>query len=877
MMPFLRRLTDVFHRRRLTRDFDEELRFHRDRIVQERLAAGRSAADAEYDARRRLGNATYLAEEVRSVGSLSWFEQLMQDVRYGLRTLRRSPAFTTVAALTLALGIGANTAIFTVLNGVIFRPLPFADPGRVVMLWENAKQYSQIMVSYPNFRDWTGRLQTFENAAVYHGFGEFTLTGMGNAERVPGGLASGTLFETLGIRPTLGRLITTRDDQVGAERVAVITDAFWRLKFAGDSAVLGKPLMLDGYSYAIVGVLPPRVRLAQREIWIPIGLFANTERFSSRENHPGTIGVGRLKPGVTLAQMQADLDAVYAQLRAEYPRENATIGASGGFFLDEVLGGIRPTLYVIAGAVALVLLIACANVANLLLGRASTRQRELSLRLALGARRGRIVRQLLTESVLLSGVGGLLGIALAWVGVRVLVTLRPSNLPRLVDVHLDPTVLAFAVLLSILTGIAFGVLPALNAARGDLVSSMRDGNRSATAGVQRLRMRSTLMVTEVALALVLLVSAGLLLRSVQNLMSVDIGADPRNVVAGTVTLPETKYPDSTRQAAAFAALLERVRAIPQVSEAALSSDLPLTTSWQAGVTFEALPPVALGQEPLLNIVVADANWFATMRIRQLVGRGIALTDILTAPPIVVVSRSVAERLGGPSAALGKRVKRGPTAGPNPWMTIVGVVNDTKDDGPGITSRGTMFMPLAQNPTNSLWLAARTNGSASAVVPALRQALAAVDPEVPLANVRTLEERLAESVAQPRFSMLMLGIFATIALLLAAIGIYGVISYSVAQRTHEIGVRMALGARQVDVVGMVARQVLIMTGIGIAVGGALALAAGGVLTRLLFGVRPSDPLTFGAVALGLAVVAMFAAAVPAWRAARLDPVSALRAD
>ena len=349
------------------------------------------------------------------------------------------------------------------------------------------------------------------------------------------------------------------------------------------------------------------------------------------------------------------------------------------------------------------------------------------------------------------------------------------------------------------------------------------------------------------------------------------------MVAGTVTLPETKYPDSTRQAAAFAALIERVRAIPNVREAALASDLPVTTSWQSSVTFEALPQVEAGKEPLFNFVIADPAWFKTMGIRLQVGRGIGATDIAEAPPVMVISQGIAARLGGPARAVGQRVKRGPATSTNPWITIVGVVNDTKDDGPGLQSRGTIYLPIAQTSTNSLWLAARTTGPASAVVPALRDALATVDPDVPLANVQTIEELVAGSIAQPRFSMLMLGIFATIALLLAAIGIYGVISYSVAQRTHEIGVRMALGARQVDVVRMVAKQVLVMAGIGIAIGGALALAAGGVLTRLLFGVRPSDPVTFGAVALGLAAVALLAAAVPAWRAARLDPVSALRTD
>jgi putative ABC transport system permease protein len=877
MTTLWRRLADVFHRRRRTTDFEEELSFHREHIIQERMAAGRSAADAAWDAHRRLGNQTLIAEEVHTVLSFSWFEQVKQDVRYGVRALRKSAGFTTVAALTLALGIGANTAIFTVLYGVIFRPLPYADPNRVVILWESTPTMSQIVVSYQNYLDWKGQLRSFDDVALYHGNKSFTLTGAGNAERVAGGLGSGNLFSTLGVQPVIGRLFTAQDDQVGAERVAVITDAFWQDKFVRDSTVLGKTLTLDGVSYTIVGVLPPRFRLAQREVWIPVGLFANTEAFAQRNNHPGTIGIGRLKKGVTVAQMQVDLDQAYARLRAEYPDETAGIGASGDLFLNVVLGGIRPALYIIAGAVGLVLLIACANVANLLLGRASARQRELSLRLALGARRGRIVRQLLTESVLLSGIGGTLGVALAWVGVRVLLTLRPSNVPRLVDVHLDPTVLVFALVLSIVTGIVFGVIPALDAVRGDLVSSIRDGARGATSSVQRLRMRSALMVAEVALALVLLTSAGLLLRTVRNLTRQDIGTDPRNVITGLVSLPQQKYPDNARQAAAFALLLDRVRTIPGVTDASLSSDLPVTSNWQSGVTFEGEAPIQPGREPMVNVVVVDPHWFATMRMRLLLGRGPAPSDTRDAAGVAVISRSLSERFGGPGAAVGKRVRRGPSNGEGPWLTIIGVVNDTRDEGLELRSKGTLYLPLAQESTGSLFLAARTTGEPSALVPALRQAMASVDPDVPLAQVQTLEAMIASSIAQPRFSMLMLGIFATVALLLAAIGIYGVISYSVAQRTHEIGVRMALGASQADVVGMVARQVLLMTGIGIAIGGVLAVSSGSLMTRLLYGVQPSDPITLGAVALGLAVVALIAAAVPAWQAARLDPVSALRAD
>jgi putative ABC transport system permease protein len=877
MIELWNRLRDFWNRERLARELREELRFHHQQLARDRRADGLDVAEAEYAARRQLGNTTSIREEARDMWSFAWFDDLLQDLRYGLRSLRHSPAFTAVAVLTLGLGIGANTAIFTVVNGVLFRPLPYGDPGRLVMLWETTKDLPQILISYPNFLDWKTRTHAFEDVALYNGFDQFTITGMGDAERVRGGEATGNLFDVLGVKPERGRAFRADDDRVGADRVVIVSDAFWLRHYGLDSTVSGKTITLDGFSYTVVGVLPRRVRLAGVELWVPIGLFANTERFASRSNHPGTIGLGRLKPGVTLDQMRSDLDGVYAQLRADYPRENAGMGASGDWMLDSVLGGIRPALYVLAGAVGLVLLIACANVANLVLGRASSRGREIALRVAIGARRGRIVRQLLTESVLLSVVGGLLGVALAWAGVRVLLALRPDNVPRLVDIELDGTVLAFALAVSVFTGLAFGLVPALHSAGGDLLSSLKEGSRGATAGRLRLRMRGALMVVEVALALVLLVGAGLLMRSFGNLTNVELGVDPRGVVVALVSLPERKYPDADRRRAIFAELVERARAIPQVTDAALATDLPVNSSWQSSVTFEGLPAAVPGREPLLNGVIASPGWFSTMRMRMMAGRTFAATDVSGAPGVLVISQAVAKRFYGGAGAVGRRIKMGSAAGHAPWLTIVGVVNDVKDGGLDEESRGTMYLPAAQDPVATYWLAVRSAAPAARVVPALREALRAIDKDVPLAYVQTLEERIGGSVAQPRFSMLMLGIFASIALLLAAIGIYGVIAYSVAQRTHEIGLRIALGARRLDVVGLVVRQVLAITGIGIVIGAAGALAAGSLLTKLLFGVQPSDPLTFVGVSLVLAVVALVAAAVPAWRAARLDPVAALRAE
>ena len=874
---FTRGVRALLNRSAADQDVADEVQDYLERTTAAHLARGLSPDDARRAARLELGSVSGVREQVRGSGWENVLGSLGADLRYAARRLRTAPSFTAVTVLTLGLGIGATTAIFTVLNGVVFRPLPYGNPERLVMLWEKSKDYPQMLVSYPNYLDWRGKLHSFEDVALYDGWRQLTLTGRGDAERIRGGLASGNLFDVLAVRPALGRGFRPDDDQVGAERVAVVTDAFWRRKLGGDPGAVGTTLTLDGFSYTIVGVLPPRVQLARSEVWIPIGLFANTEPYTDRATHPGTIGMARLKRGVTLERMQADLDLLYRQLEADHPAQNAGIGASGDRVLDVVLGGIRPALYLLAGAVGLVLLIACANVASLLLGRAASRQREIALRTAIGAHRGRIVRQLLTESVLLSTAGGALGVALAWGGIRVLLALRPSNLPRLTSIQLDAPVLAFALALSVLTGLAFGLVPALHASRGDLLAALRDGGRGATASPHRLKMRSTLLVAEMALALVLLVGAGLLIRSFAKLTSVDQGVDSQNVIAGQVSLPAQKYPDTERQSAVFADLLERVGAIPQVSAAALASDLPVSSTWQAGVTFEGLPPVEQGNEPLLNAVVASPEWFGTLKMRVLMGRGLLPSDRMGQPPVLVISQAVAKRFFAEASPIGRRMKMGRATDSTPWSTIVGVVNDVKQEGPSVESRGAMYLPLGQNPSSSLWLAVRTSGSADGVLPALRAALAAIDPDVPLSSAQTLDEQIAGTVAQPRFSMLLLTIFAAIALLLAAIGIYGVISYSVALRTHEIGVRIALGARPRVVLGMVLRQVFAITGLGIAIGGIVALAAGSLLGKLLFGVHSSDPVTFVAVSLVLATVAFAAAAAPAWRAARLDPVAALREE
>src|SRR5215218_8862528 len=676
-MPLLARgssvMRNLFRRERVDQDLDAEIRSYFDTLVEEKLAAGMPPDEARRAAAIEVGGIEQVKERVRETRTGA----LLQDLRYGLRTLAKNPGFTAAAVVTLGLGIGANTAIFSVVNGVLLSPLAGRDPDRLVLLWESTKDTPQIPVSYPNYLDWRQRTRSFEDIAAFNGFDQFTMTGQGDPERVHGGLASGNLFTVFGVEPAAGRLLAPRDDRPEADPVAVISDEFWQRRFGADRQIVGKTIVLDGNPYTIVGVMPPNFRIIGSEVLIPLGRFTHTPRFV-RSNH-GLIGIGRLKPNVTIDQMLADLGAVARQLQREYPADNAGIGAAGEPLKERLVGGIRQPLRVLAIAVGLVLLVACANVANLLLSRAAARQHEFALRVAIGAGRRRVVRQLITESLILAVAGGVLGLGLAWAGVKLLVTLRPDNVPRLLDIHVDATVLAFALGLSLVTGFLFGLAPALQLARSEPILALQEGGGGRTGGGRaRRRVANGLTVAEVAVALVLLVGAGLLLRSFAKLTSVDPGFDPRNVTAAQVSLPEQDYPDEARRRIALRELLRRVRALPQARDSALATDLPVSTNWQTQVTFEGLPPVSPGSEPLLDAVIVSPEYFHTMRIRLLAGRGIEDTDAKEQPLVVAVSESVAKRYFGGRRALGQRMKQGGVGLESPWLTIVGIVADVKN-------------------------------------------------------------------------------------------------------------------------------------------------------------------------------------------------------
>jgi putative ABC transport system permease protein len=874
-----------FWRPNVDADVDEEIRFHMEEETEALVARGMSPALARDEALRRFGDVNHFRRECRSADERRLGRELRtenlsvlaQDLRYALRSLRHNPLFAGIAIVTLALGIGANTAIFSVVNGVLLKPLPYREPGRLVTVWETMKNDERITISYWNYLDWRQRQRGYEDITVWNPFGAFTMTGNGAAERVRNAMVGGNYFQLLGVRPALGRLIEPRDDSPSAPRVVVLSYAFFQGRFAADASLIGKSIILDEAPYTVIGVLPPEVRIANRDAIIPLApeVAANPPRFV-RENH-GLYGIGRLKPGVTLDQARADLQRVSAELRAEYPTQNVGIGSGGQPMIDTLVGRIKPALHMLMVAVGLVLLIACANVANLVLSRSASRQREFALRTALGAARGRLVRQLLTESLVLSVAGGALGVGIALAGVKLLMLLDPGSVPRLTDITVDRTVLLFAAGVSLLTGVLFGLGPALQSGTSELVGALKEGGRGAGVGRSRHRTRAVLTVAEVALAVVLLAGAGLLLRSFEKLTSVDPGFDPTHVLTGRVAFgASSKYLNNESRQAAFDALLERVRAIPGVESATIGGDLPTETSWQTGVVFEAIPEPDATKRPMLNAAVVDPTYFETLRIPLVAGRHFSANDGPGQPRVVLISESAAKKFFPKGDVLGQRMIQGGGIDPARWMTIVGVVKDTRTDGLTQQPRGNFYMPRAQEEFRAGWLMVRSSVPTEQLTASVRRALAEVNPNVPLALVSTMDATLAEYVAEPRFSMLLVTIFAGVALLLASVGIYGVISYNVTQRSNEIGVRMALGAQRRDVVGLVVGQAMTMAAAGVAIGVLLALWGSRMLSSMLFGVGPRDPLVLGSVAVFLILVALAAALAPALRAARIDPTVAIRA-
>jgi putative ABC transport system permease protein len=802
---------------------------------------------------------------------------LWQDLQYGFRVLRKSPGFSLIAVLALALGIGANSAIFSFVNGILLRPLPFEDPDRLLIIRERSRVLEGMSVAYPNFLDWRDQNQSFEQIAAVRNAG-YNLTYESNAERVQAAQVSAGLWPALGARPALGRAFSGDEDRVGGNRVVVLSHALWQRLFAGDPAVLDRNLTLNGQPFTIIGVMPPSFQFPNRaELWVPIGIFS--ERMMERGNHPGIFSIAKLKPGVSVEQAQMDMDAVAVRLEEQYPQTNTGNRVSITPMFQQIVGPVQSYLWFLLGAVGFVLLIACANVANLLLARAATRQKEIALRTALGAPRGRIVRQLLTESALLALLGGALGLALAYGGMRALVAISPATTPRLSEVGIDPWVVAFNFAVALATGIIFGLVPALQASRTDLSETLKEGGRTS-AGSARHRLRSLLVIAEMAIALVLLIGAGLIIRSFMRVLEVKPGFDPSGVLAAQVSPPDVSYPKPEDRAIFYRRVLEQLSSAPGVEAAAAVTPLPMSgDGWQTSYTVEGEPPPAAGEAPLTDFAMISPDYFRALGIQLIEGRFFDSRDIKGAAEVAIVDESFARRHFPDQSAIGKRVKNGGPNSTQPFREIVGVVGHVKNYGLAEESRVEMYVPFEQNTTTYANIVVRTSNDMAVAAAAIQSAVRSVDREIPVHSVRTMEQLLSDSVAGRRLFMTLLSFFAAVALLLAAVGIYGVMSYSVTQRRHEIGIRMALGATSADVLKLVIRQgmKLAVAGVVLGLAGTFALTKllASAVSGLLYEVGASDPVTFGAISLILSAVAFAACYVPARKATRTDPIIALR--
>ncbi len=817
--------------------------------------------------------------------------KIWQDLRYGARMLLKSPGITFVVVLALALGIGANTAIFSVVDAVLLRPLPYPESDRLVFLNETSKAMDEISVSYPNFSDWRAQNQVFEKIGVYNR-GSYNLTGAGEPERIVTAQVSADLFAALRVNPALGRMYTNDEDKPGGTPVVLLSHALWQRRFGGQANILNQPITLNDKSYTVIGIMPDGFRFPNRaEMWVPVGQLSGEPSWLHRGNHPGLYGVARLKPGVTLAQAKADMDNIAANLEKQYNDSNAGNGIGVHPMLEAFVGDSRGKLWFLFGAVAAVLLIACVNIANLLLARAQARQKEMAIRSAMGAGRWRIARQLLTESVLLALIGGTLGLLVARWGLALILYVSPDAIPRAKEISLDWRVLAFTVGLSFVTGILFGLVPALQAGIVDVHETLKETARGSSG---KHWLRSSLVVVEVATTLVLLICAGLMIRSFYRLQNVNPGFSYDQLTSFSVSLPQKKYKTPEQQDQFYARLLENLRGMPGVEAAAAASGLPLgNNGWQTSFVIDGRPRPPRDQTPLMEACLVTPDYFRAMNIRLIRGRyfddrddrsWIAGQDLSKLEDVeremaplnsIIIDEEFAKRYWPGEDPIGKRIGMGSEEHPR-FLTVLGVVARVKMEGLGQDSNRVQgYFPFKQIPNNDMTVIAKASGDPNQLIGGVRQQVAAIDPDQPIYGVRTMHEIRAESVAPERLNLTLLSIFAGIALILAIVGIYGVMSYSVTQRTREIGIRMAIGAQPRDVFRMVIWQGMLLALIGVAVGLVGAFGFTRLMTTMLFGIEPTDPTTFAAIAVLLTAVALVACYVPGRRATKVDPVVSLR--
>jgi putative ABC transport system permease protein len=805
-------------------------------------------------------------------------ENVWRDIQYGARMLKKSKGFTAIAVLTLALGIGANTAVFSVVNAVLLKPLPYGNPDRLVFMTEWSEQVPNMSFSVANFKDVRDQNRVFD-AIFGSNSTSLILTGSGGeAERMNIRQVTSGMFDTLQKTPLVGRAFTADEDKPGASRVLLLGEGFWERRFARDPGVVGRSLTLSGESFTVIGVMPGSFHGSWKtaDAFAPL-LFLEDKigGENQRGNHPGIYVIGRMKPGVTVEQARTDVKALAKRLTEEHPMSNARQSMTVEPMIDAVAGSLKPALMLLLGAVVLVLLIACANVANLLLSRAADRQREMALRMAVGCNRGQVIRQLLTESVLLSSIGGLVGIGLGYAGVRGLVASLPSNVPRADEIGVDGSVLLFTAVVAVLTGLVFGMAPAWKVSGTDMNDTLKENGRgTATPGQHRLR--NTLVVAEISLALILLVGAGLLLRSFFRVIEADTGLQSKGVLVASIPMPDTRFPKPEDRAALVDRLIEKIQGAPGVASAALTS--PLLGGNQSSFNVEGRPEPPPGQRPSADTTRVTPEYFKAMGIRVLEGRSIQASDREGTPRVCMIDETFAKAHWPGESAIGKRVKFGSVSDESsPWMEVVGITAHVKNYGVDQPSRVELYMPLAQRPPTNATIVLKTSGDPASLTAGLREAVKAVDPDLPLFAVRTLDEVIASQTAQRRLAVVLISVFSAVALLLAAIGIYGVMSYAVTLRTQEIGIRMALGAEREDISKMVLRFGVKMSALGVGLGLVAAFGLAQLMAGLLFQTSATDPPTFSIVPILLMMVAVVACYVPARRATRVDPLVALRAE
>jgi putative ABC transport system permease protein len=865
------RFKALFHRKQLDRDLEDEVAFHLSMAEEKNRAQGLDSDESRHAARRQLGNYSQAKQRSRDMWTFAAFEGILRDIRFGIRMLLKNPGFSVVAVLTLALGIGANTAIFSVINGVLLNPLPYKDPQGIVVMKQND--------SLPNLVDIQRQTHAFSQCGGIN-INNMDYTSGTEPMQVRGGYVNAGFLETLGLPPMLGRIISPEEDVKGGPHFVVLSYPFWQNFLSSDPQILGKTIALSGNDYTVIGVMPANFVPPREHADVFVSLWvAYPDGASERDVHFMRT-YWRLNAGVTLVQAQAEISAMDHRLAELYPdseRNRRTV------FLplqESVTGSVRPALLVLFGAVGFVLLIACANFAGLLMARAATRRQEIGIRTALGAGKARLIRQALTESVLLAIIGGGAGLLLARWGISLLLSLKPAALDHFNGIHLDAHVLFFVFGISLLTGIVFGIAPAWSVTNVDIAESLKDGARGSTSGQSGNFLRKLLVTAEFAIALVLLVGAGLLIKGFSRLRSVSPGFDPQHVMTMHLQLPEARYAKIPRQTQFRVQALERLSALPRV-QAAMVMDLPLSTNdVNYRVVVDGDPPVAVGAEPraLTNSVMGD--YFHVMQIPIRAGREFTPLDREGQPLVAIVNEEfVKERLPHRNP-IGARIDWARAPDPPRWMTIVGVVADVKDSSLGEPADPAVYTPFPQS--EQVWrrwmtLVLRTSGPVTGLVDEVKKQIWSVDSQIPVSDILSMEDIMAVSLAQQRFNMLLLALFAVLALILAAVGIYGLMAYSVSQRTHEIGVRLAIGAQRRDVLRLVLKDGARLTILGIAIGIIAALALTRLMASLLFEVTPTDPATFAAVAILLAVVAFAACYIPARRATRVDPMVALRYD